>query len=66
MSDEGLWERYRAARDRLDRTLDLLSATLDLREQLRWSLDLDDMLEAMRWLRCEVEQHAKHLPRDRK
>jgi hypothetical protein len=61
-----LWEQYREARNRLDATLDLLSRTLDLREQLQWSLDLDDMLEDVRRLRRAVEQHAKHLPPERK
>jgi hypothetical protein len=58
MPDE-LLEQHRAARRQLDETLELLDRALDLREQLQWQLDLDDMVEFVAQLRRDVERRLR-------
>ena len=42
-----LLARFHYARQRLDRGVDLMQEANDLREQLGWGLDLDDMTAAV-------------------
>lgn len=54
---EKLLEEYRAARARLNTTLDLLERVMDLREQLGFGFDSDDMRDAAGELLREVRRH---------
>jgi hypothetical protein len=48
-----------AARGQLNETLDLLNRALDLREQLWFGINLDDMAEAVAELRQATEAHKR-------
>ena len=48
-----------AARANLDRKTALLRWSIDLREQLQWSLDLDDMTKQVAAFRRKCRKEAK-------
>jgi hypothetical protein len=60
ITDTGeLVDEYRVARNRLDRSTELLARSLDLREQLWFGLDLDDMRDEIDALELVAEAHKR-------
>jgi hypothetical protein len=49
--------RYRSARDALNASLALLGGAIDIREQLRFGLDMDDMRAEVAAFNRACEQH---------
>jgi hypothetical protein len=58
MSDD-LDQQLDAARDRLDRDVELLSQALDLRELLEWCIDLDDAVSAVAEFKYVSKAHRR-------
>ena len=56
-ADIRLLGRYRSARDALNAGLALLGWAIDIREQLRFGLDLEDMQAEVAAFRRACEQH---------
>ena len=61
MSQENLITEYRCARDALNASLDLLTWSIDLREQLEWGvLDIDSARAEVGAFKRACERHKAH------
>ena len=55
----GIIAELTAARDQLDRTIELLERSLDLREQLTFQFDMDDARDLVAEFVRDVDQHMR-------
>ena len=61
MNQENFITAYRCARDTLNSSLDLLTWSIDLREQLEWGvLDIDDARAEVGAFKRACERHKAH------